>query len=65
MITKWADDSICDVFQLFLNKPGQKKKKWTKEMSKHFSKDIQIYNRYMKRHSVTTKHQGNANHNEI
>lgn len=27
MITKWADDSICDVFQLFLNKPGQKKKK--------------------------------------
>ena len=26
MITKWADDIICDVFQLFLNKPGQKKK---------------------------------------
>lgn len=30
MITKWADDSICDVFQLFLNKPGQKKKKMDK-----------------------------------
>lgn len=41
------------------------KKKWTKEMSKHFSKDIQIYNRYMKRYSTTTKHQGNANDNEI
>ena len=34
-------------------------------MSKHVSKDIQIYNRYMKRYSITTKNQGNANRNEI
>ena len=37
------------------------KKKWTKEMSKHFSKDIQMYNKYMKRYSTMAKLQGNAN----